>query len=787
MAHHQDKRHEHPLMAVVVSFFSRRPLEEVPKVEDEESSLDVDEPPDNPISFRRRTIDSVHKNPPPDSYFKLPPTPLSPRNCKESLLTQALTTGPAPTSSSAGVSHPVSRAHSTASTYSNASLASTAELTSDGGLTSPARTSTPSPPIPSRRHTGLGSTISQGFLSIYDAAKPNQTAFVASDDHTIPLKLADPPDVNPGRKRCIRFACGGAAPRQTVQVTAKPQGKQVELSDLPKRACTLRFACPAPPVENNKSKQSERDNSIPSSAYQDSQTVPLTSARKHQNTQCTATTSLGDKTQKTIQQESAITSQEIPKAVPKPSKFKDTGIEDDAWIHETPRARPKLTVSDTLRKENAIRRLGEEAEQEALEEEKAEDEAELDEELEDLEDEEDLDSDAAGSDGGNETDDEEGFADSDDENEANPDYQFWTPAVTTAATSNDHLEHIRPKARRSTSESSIESAIHRDTFDLDRIEPSKKLRIERRSRGYPKVRPSTPELPDSTDFVCGTLDEDRPIEAAYKSFVEQRKLEKRGIIPQDLDPSFPVSDPDNDEEDEDGDAVGSEENLWITGRPDDSDDGRKRGRRDSNLKKGRRSPAISPKRMRSPPPPKRHKSPPPLKRHNTNRSPPPGRLFGHSPRRIRSPHPHLRNLKSPPSSRRPSISWSPNQERTGIDMPLLAQRPNLTHTKSLPRTPNPFWKEHRRAHAGALRNVDAETSADTDLHSRGPIAIIQGLETKRQRRKEKEWRMHCRNGIKDKERRCQPGKGAQRMRELGLEMADRNKAYGQRAQLVLSV
>ena len=65
------------------------------------------------------------------------------------------------------------------------------------------------------------------------------------------------------------------------------------------------------------------------------------------------------------------------------------------------------------------------------------------------------------------------------------------------------------------------------------------------------MRPGTPELPDSTDFVCGTLDEDRPLEAAYISCREQKKREKHVPIPQDIDPSFPTSDLEDNDDDQD--------------------------------------------------------------------------------------------------------------------------------------------------------------------------------------------------------------------------------------------
>jgi hypothetical protein len=64
------------------------------------------------------------------------------------------------------------------------------------------------------------------------------------------------------------------------------------------------------------------------------------------------------------------------------------------------------------------------------------------------------------------------------------------------------------------------------------------IRQKRRAR---KVGPGTPELPDD-DIFAGTLDEDRALEAAYVSTIAVRNNESRRIIPQDIDPSFPKSD-----------------------------------------------------------------------------------------------------------------------------------------------------------------------------------------------------------------------------------------------------
>lgn len=790
MARRQDKHQERPLTLQIIAPFPQRPSDDVASFDDDDSLVDVDEPPDQKKKSNRHSPTSNGTSSPRDRYFKLPPLPASLAGRRESLLTQALQTSPdLHKSVSTADARPVSRAQSSASTYSNASVASTAELTSDGGITSPARTNTPSPPLPSTNLMGLAPLTPKALEEVGHILHNHNTAYVSSPDPMAPVEAIGKPAEPLGRRRCITFACGGAGggATQAAKVEKPVDAKNVEPAIPPKRRGMLRFACPTRPDKDTTGKDDEAKKVLhlsPPSSRTKSVVVPTSMNREHRDSQSTVTNGSSDKTSVLARPGS------IPTSTPDPQhpKIKSSryNIGDDSWIHETPRARRKITVSDTLRKENAIRKLGEEAEEEALEEEEAENEAGSHGDRGDSEDDgADSGDDQDVSDGGNESDDEEGFADSDDEDEAGSEYQFWAPGPSTAATSTDHLDHIRATTRRAASQSSIESAINTDAVNIQNATSGRGHRKASRHHAVPTMRAGTPELPDSTDFVCGTLDEDKPLEEAYVSYLEQHKIAKRGLIPQDLDPSFPTSDPEDEDEDEDGAAGASDEHMWVTGRPDESDDGQRRGRVESGHKKMIKSPAPSPRRLRSPPPPKRYKSPPPTKRGNHNRSPAPRRLFGHSPKRVRPPPPHFRDLKSPPSSRRPSLLISPRP--SAVDMPRLAERPHLTHTKSLPRTPNPYWGLE------ALKNPQLEPVTDSakrpsnDLHSRGPIDIVQGLEGKRQRRKEKFWRQHCRHGGKEKERRCQPGKGAQRMRELGLEMADRNKAYGLRADVVLSV
>lgn len=737
-------------------------------IADEEPVSDVDEPPDEKMRFPRLIIPNNRTSPP---GYDCSATPSLQHNGKPSLLTQALLTTPDLTS------------------WSDTE---TPLLTSDGGLTSPARTNTPSPPLPTANITGLA----------LPSSKVYSKASLESDVELVQLRQDNEPTEKPaersleaglGRRRCITFACG----RQTGSSSnnnSKPTDVNVEISNPavpPKRQCMLRFACPTKPSPDKvrKTEQHKKPLEPPQPVHHPSS--PKIDASVSSARHCDPLSSL-----KSCSKTGETTSLGKPSVLNRPDlelseatrfhEFAGSFNIDDEWMNEQTAHRQKITVNDTLRKENAIRKLAEEAEEEALEDDE-QGVGSLDNlaDSDDDDDDENFDSDEEASDGGNETDDEEGFADSDDDSEHGSQYQFWTPGLTTAATSVDQVEHPRPWTHRVTSESSIESMINTRERTTNHTFGTKRACKSQRAQRFPKMRPGTPNLPDSTDFVCGTLDEDRPLEAAYMSCLEERRRSKHKTIPQDIDPSFPTSDPDaeedNEVDDDDNNATQtSEDHVWVMGQLDNSDDEDQpvKSKRDASRRIGK-SPMPSPKRPRSPAPPRRGA---------VHRSPPPRQLFGQSPHHLRSPYTVHQKLKSPPSTRRTSFCISPQQKSQGIITSHLAQRPHLTHTTSLPRTPNPFWRQHREAHesgSDAPSGTDPATTADHC--SRGPIDIVKGLESRRQRRKEKLWRQHCRYAAKDKERKCQPGKGAERMRELGLEMANKVRDYGQKAALVLSV
>ncbi|CAD0091308.1 unnamed protein product [Aureobasidium mustum] len=381
-------------------------------------------------------------------------------------------------------------------------------------------------------------------------------------------------------------------------------------------------------------------------------------------------------------------------------EFGPSEEENEQWLEESGCYRQRLTVNDTLYKENIIRQIGEEVEEEAIEDDEDDEDEELDEDEDDEDDEdlEDLDiqeavSDDEVSDAGFQTDDEDGFAVSDSEGD-DSDNEWWAPGGrSTAATSIEHLETVRPTRRRTNSDSSLGSA-----HGENKTASAPYGMVKRRSRAVKINRPQTPDLPDSTDFVCGTLDEDRPLEQAYIMSLERRKAAKHKAKPQDIDPTFPTSDPDMDEEDDDEDDEDVEESdqpLFMHGKIEINEDMAHRGRRKSKTASKKKSISPPHQRLRSPPPPTKHRShrspppsakrlrsPAPIKRTN-HKSPPPRKLFGQSPRRLRSPPPPPRRPTSPPPSLRSSvegvsaISFTPRA--------TLARRPQPTHTASLPR------------------------------------------------------------------------------------------------------
>lgn len=628
---------------------------------------------------------------------------------------------------------------------SNISIASTADLTSDTGLTSPARSNTPSPPIPETMVSRLAPSNME--------PKAGQLLGGAT---LHPQMQGSRPDPAP-RKRSIQFACAGKPANQNIP--RPPATTAPSAQEIPRRPC-IRFACSArpsttqntPPKQMGKMPESKVELDSPSTPRRipvpatDSSVTPRQHARKH-----------------------SVKSSSRPKFLRANStdlgtdgsqfhEFASANAREHDWIRqEAGPTKGKLTVDDLLIKENRIRRLAMEAEEEAeLEDE--DDEAVIDEDDEDEdeddddddecddEDEDDEDDEGSGDEDeeeddfddsdGYHTDEETGFAESDDSDVEGDDDNMvmWTlsnksPAALPQANTPTMMR--RPSLHEQHSDSSATSHTSARRIRQQRVVPQS----------------DTTDLPDSTDFVCGTLDEDRPLEEAYLESLAARRKDKLRIIPQDIDPSFPTSEPENEDDEDMFNPVhhsSDDENTWMPAKMDDLHHGQDRGRGK------RKSAQNSPRRIHSPAPRQRLASPPPKPRC---RSPKP--LFNRqSPRRARSPAP--RGLTTPLGSPRNGNNVTFN----------LAARPGINATKSLPRPGAMFFLKQQ----GRLPKLQQED----DIHVRGAIDIVKGLEKKRQRRKEKFHQKYCNRARRGQipERKAQPpGRGAERMKELGLLMA----------------
>lgn len=735
---------------------------------EEEASADADEPPDLTMARPRITPD-----------FRRTSVLNKPKEIHASLLTRALQST---SESEMPENNPAPQRSNTSrrrrSITSDVSATSTADLTSDTGMSTPARTNSPSPrlldtgfvPLALEKHHGQPVQIVGSFpkqdLAPYSVRR--------SDVQPTPTALPDTRDPavqQIEKKRCISFACtakpkddAAKAPILAPAPTRAPlaeETKPVPSQPAPPRRPCIKFACPAQPAR---------------------QAVQLTPPNRERlvipNTDESGSVSTVVSTPATIRKARSpvarrrpMTPRRIPLSpapVQRKKKYITASSDElqgeeyhfhefasdhptqEAWIRQESNVRKgKLLIDDLLKKENEIRRLAKEAEEEEEEEEDNGENNVDDDELngddedededEDEEDDEELDenfeddqsgygSDDDFSDGYN-TDEDLGFADSDDEED--DDLLLWTLTASQSymAKFADATPVLRSASLGALSDSSV---------------CSRRANRAKRTRQQSIVaRPVTPELPDSTDFVCGTMDEDRPLEEAYATRMAARKLEKLRAIPQDIDPSFPTSDPEDDEEEEMHHSHDSGEPLWLHGELEELHEERP-GRRS-------RKHEVSPKRHRSPPPPKRYHSPPPKARGRS-----PRRLFDHSsPKRVKSPAPVV-HLRSPVGS--------PTHLHNGPTFQALAARPGLTHTKSLPRAA--YFPAHlKTGRRGKVHNKDTTT------HVRGAIDIVKGLEQKRQRRKEKFHQKYCdraRKGQVPEKKKPRVGEGAERMRELGL-------------------
>lgn len=690
------------LASNALAWASRSP--NMPPVAEEEMCAEVDEPPEgsggqlSPAAFQKTSI-------------------RKPSEGHSSLLTRALLTQSEDDPVITENGFTIVSGYRRRSMTSNVSVASTADLTSDTGLTSPSRANTPSPPPPEMHAHRLQEPTNHGPKLKFGLP---------------PARSAQEAEEAP-RKKSITFACFAKPEQQPSESkSGRPQQHQPTATthadpEAPRKP-RIKFACPTPAADGPKQ---DVDGKPSGAAVRRHRSPPPPIFRQRSNEGQMPTMN-------------GAPHLKVPTKQDVNESMYDEPTEDD-WIREedlSPKRR--ITIDDTLMKENHIRQLAQEAEDEENAEEDGgdenvdqdeDDEGDEDDEDDDDEDEDEDDGDEdnteCGSfeaDDGYHTDEETGFASSEEDEEDG--LRLWSHGLQPVIkpSPGNLVPARRASAPDHQSDSSTAPGQGGNT-------------VRRRKSRRASHQDVAPELPDSTDFVCGTFDEDRPIEEAYLTRRAALKAQKRHLIPQDIDPSFPTS----DIEDGDGEELfnpvhnESEDEMW---KMEDV-----RGEDRVSRKNGR---GVSPRRYHSPPPKPRGRSP---------------RADKHSPRRMRSPCPKrlLPTGVSPPN-------------RAHVKFAGIGAGAAFPQTKSLPRP---------AAMLTLIRNGKKAKVPTSDQHVRGAVDIVKGLEQKRQRRNEKYHQKYCNRARRGQipERKATPGRGASKMKELGLLMAGKTD----RGNYVLSV
>ena len=353
------------------------------------------------------------------------------------------------------------------------SSASTAELTSDGGLSSSSHSPNPTPPE-------MLHTFRRMLQNYRPSPKPD------SKNHPRPIHVVGGDDTIEylARRRCIRFACN-----------AEPPSRRSSTDDYFDER-------PAATLKEDTSEPAQL-YPIPSPRYLPPGRQPRTLVKGRS----IPASNVNSKISPQLAQDSMNSAMRF-------HEFASSCEETESWMIQVPDKSRLLRVDGVLAKENEIRKLSEEVEAEARQE--KEDEEELgdmddeedelaDGEVEDSEVDEDDESsededDEVGDDGeedylsGNESDNEEGFASDSDESDGS----FFSGP-----------RHFIPMdAKPSYRHNAIPSSIHLPTGISTHLD-----------QHLTKI-----QLPDSTDFVCGTFDEDKALEDAYVcALVEQKR------------------------------------------------------------------------------------------------------------------------------------------------------------------------------------------------------------------------------------------------------------------------
>ncbi|KAF3309077.1 hypothetical protein TWF173_011443 [Orbilia oligospora] len=601
---------------------------------DEEVAAEPDEPSDN----CNCNLSAVGKLQFQENMYKKQTVNPRRSNKVDSLLTRAIISDSEPHSADNAPSiysrvafRAPRRGMSTTSTISSASMPSTADLTSDAGddsssseLSSPSPRNAPVFVLPIRDTVAIKTHSDDELHKSTVQADPNEVTAAL------------------GRKRCITFACPTPVSRQNSE-NPKPQAIE---EPTPVRRTTLKFACNV----KDECKAPKRAGSPPPPQSKFAHRSPVLNATHlhpnahHHHHRRDSGATIIDERHKAIPCKASplISSVSSANSIPRFYEFASSVDESvQSWMN-APQFPPRLIKVDCLlEKEKQIRKLSEEVEEDENNDDDDEDNDNIDfedddeeddgykedEEDDDYDDDDDLWSDYDNN--GNDDEDEEGLAESDNEDDA------FVPRVGTAI---PDRKADRPSCCRNSSDSSLAS-VHDRKSGLCSFQREKHIHAR-------PIRPSTPELPDSTDFVPGTFDEDKVLEDFYLSCIEDRKSMNKVVRPQDIDPSFPEGGEDDDEEGEDEEAE----------RP-------ARRRRGSNVS------------VRSPTPNRRLRSPPPMSRRGSR--------------------------AMSPGKRRPSFTAKspPPQGRTGrLRFDLQANRG--LESKRMRRRENVYGRREYKAEAG---------------------------------------------------------------------------------------
>jgi len=584
--------------------------------------------------------------------------------------------------------------------------ASTAELTSDGGMSS--RSHSPSPPPPAMLHT-------------YGRMLHSRKASCRNDTEAVHVVGEDAAVEGLARRRCIRFACGTEPPSRKsstddypiLAVTEQPQ-TTLKFEKTQPHQTSIRFAA------NIQTPQQERGSVVKSPSH--------TTSYMHA---------------KTTPQPSLI-----PRALNPATRFHEFASsceETESWMVQVPDKTRLLRVDGVLAKEKDIRKLSEEVEAEVRQEEDDDDEESLGDELAGWE-EEDEDEDE---------DDEEDEDDNDDEEEEADEYM-----------SGNESDNEEGFASDSDDDGSFFSYPCRAGYPLPLLQkptfPHNAPPFSVGSLNISNQQIASINLPDSTDFVCGTFDEDKALEDAYVCALVEQKRAKYGITPQDIDPSFPSEESDSEEE-YCIKSPGTPEHAWTRGRMSFSEEEAPRGKKIHSILSREKTINEAKIRFNSPAPQRRAHSPAP-KRRIISPPPPTQRGFKVTPpisRRNSNEH-----SPRPALSRRCSRALSPPPPARNVSLNFT--RRHIERTKSLPKGSKPSLR-----YFGA--NTQEFTVDETPaIRIRGAIDIVKGLEKKRERRRNKLARQRASYTRK--------GEGVEKMRELGLMLG-----RGKQAQWMISV